>query len=209
LFFAKKFGYDKLPDFLKKLEFKFTSDWLSQYSSTERIKNMNEILKEIEKEGQTVDGLLNNDELFKINEENLENALNRNDFYRKKYARYILLKYEFLKSSNTALISNYKNISIEHILPQNPNENSQWRNDFIKDEIEDLKHNLGNLILINGKKNASLGNLDFTEKKEKYFKERIDIFPSGKIFLQQSEWKPQSIKNRQEEVIKVLLKNKI
>ncbi len=209
LFFAKKFGYDKLPDFLKKLEFKFTSDWLSQYSSTERIKNMNEILKEIEKEGQTVDGLLNNDELFKINEENLENALNRNDFYRKKYARYILLKYEFLKSSNTALISNYKNISIEHILPQNPNENSQWRNDFTKDEIEDLKHNLGNLILINGKKNASLGNLDFAEKKEKYFKERIDIFPSGKIFLQQSEWKPQSIKNRQEEVIKVLLKNKI
>lgn len=205
LFFAKKFGYDKLPDFLKKLEFKFTSDWLSQYSSTERIKNMNEILKEIEKEGQTVDGLLNNNELFKINKENLENALNRNDFYRKKYARYILLKYEFLKSSNTALISNYKNISIEHILPQNPNENSQWRNDFIKDEIEDLKHNLGNLILINGKKNASLGNLDFTEKKEKYFKERIDIFPSGKIFLQQSEWKPQSIKNRQEEVIKVLL----
>ena len=209
LFFAKKFGYDKLPDFLKKLEFKFTSDWLSQYSSTERIKNMNEILKEIEKEGQTVDGLLNNDELFKINKENLENALNRNDFYRKKYARYILLKYEFLKSSNTALISNYKNISIEHILPQNPNENSQWRNDFTKDEIEDLKHNLGNLILINGKKNASLGNLDFAEKKEKYFKERIDIFPSGKIFLQQSEWKPQSIKNRQEEVIKVLLKNKI
>ena len=209
LFFAKKFGYDKLPDFLKKLEFKFTSDWLSQYSSTERIKNMNEILKEIEKEGQTVDGLLNNDELFKINKDNLENALNRNDFYRKKYARYILLKYEFLKSSNTALISNYKNISIEHILPQNPNENSQWRNDFTKDEIEDLKHNLGNLILINGKKNASLGNLDFTEKKEKYFKERIDIFPSGKIFLQQSEWKPQSIKNRQEEVIKVLLKNKI
>ena len=209
LFFAKKFGYDKLPDFLKKLEFKFTSDWLSQYSSTERIKNMNEILKEIEKEGQTVDGLLNNDELFKINKDNLENALNRNAFYRKKYARYILLKYEFLKSSNTALISNYKNISIEHILPQNPNENSQWRNDFTKDEIEDLKHNLGNLILINGKKNASLGNLDFTEKKEKYFKERIDIFPSGKIFLQQSEWKPQSIKNRQEEVIKVLLKNKI
>lgn len=205
LFFAKKFGYDKLPDFLKKLEFKFTSDWLSQYSSTERIKNMNEILKEIEKEGQTIDGLLNNDELFKINKENLENALNRNDFYRKKYARYILLKYEFLKSSNTALISNYKNISIEHILPQNPNENSQWRNDFTKDEIEDLKHNLGNLILINGKKNASLGNLDFAEKKEKYFKERIDIFPSGKIFLQQSEWKPQSIKNRQEEVIKVLL----
>lgn len=204
LFFAKKFGYDKLPDFLKKLEFKFTSDWLSQYSSTERIKNMNEILKEIEKEGQTVDGLLNNDELFKINEENLENALNRNDFYRKKYARYILLKYEFLKSSNTVLISNYKNISIEHILPQNPNENSQWRNDFTKDEIEDLKHNLGNLILINGKKNASLGNLDFAEKKEKYFKERIDIFPSSKIFLDRSEWTPQSIKDRQKEVINKL-----
>ena len=63
---------------------------------------------------------------------------------------------------------------------------------------------MGNLILINGKKNASLGNLDFVEKKEKYFKERIDIFPSSKIFLQQSEWTPQSIKDRQKKMINML-----
>ncbi|MBI1646016.1 DUF262 domain-containing protein [Capnocytophaga sp. 051621] len=209
LLFTDKFRENRLPDFLRKLELKFTSDWLSQYTSTERIKNMNEILKEIEKEGQTVDNLLNNKELFKISKENFENALNRKDFYKKKYAKYILLKYDFLKSSNTALISNYRNISIEHILPQNPDENSQWQRDFTENEIEDLKHNLGNLILINGKKNTSLGNLDFILKKERYLKKRIDIFPSGKVFLQETEWKPQSIKDRQKEMIDTLLKEGI
>ena len=209
LLFTDKFRENRLPDFLRKLELKFTSDWLSQYTSTERIKNMNEILKEIEKEGQTVDNLLNNKELFKISKENFENALNRKDFYKKKYAKYILLKYDFLKSSNTALISNYRNISIEHILPQNPDENSQWQRDFTENEIEDLKHNLGNLILINGKKNTSLGNLDFILKKETYLKKRIDIFPSGKVFLQETEWKPQSIKDRQKEIIDTLLKEGI
>ena len=209
LLFTDKFRENRLPDFLRKLELKFTSDWLSQYTSTERIKNMNEILKEIEKEGQTVDNLLNNKELFKISKENFENALNRKDFYKKKYAKYILLKYDFLKSSNTALISNYRNISIEHILPQNPDENSQWQRDFTENEIEDLKHNLGNLILINGKKNTSLGNLDFILKKERYLKKRIDIFPSGKVFLQETEWKPQSIKDRQKEMIDTLLKQSI
>ena len=209
LLFTEKFGENRLLDFLRKLELKFTSDWLSQYTSTERIKNMNEILKEIEKEGQTVDNLLNNKKLFEINKENFENALNRKDFYKKKYAKYILLKYDFLKSSNTALISNYRNISIEHILPQNPDENSQWQRDFTENEIEDLKHNLGNLILINGKKNTSLGNLDFILKKERYLKKRIDIFPSGKVFLQETEWEPQSIKDRQKEMINTLLKEGI
>ena len=209
LLFTDKFGENRLPDFLRKLELKFTSDWLSQYTSTERIKNMNEILKEIEKEGQTVDNLLNNKKLFGINKENFENALNRKDFYKKKYAKYILLKYDFLKSSNLAYISEYKNISIEHILPQTPKENSQWKNDFTESEIEDLKHNLGNLILINGKKNTSLGNSDFLTKKEDYLKGLIDIFPSGKVFLQETEWKPQSIKDRQKEMIDTLLKQGI
>lgn len=209
LLFTEKFGENRLLDFLRKLELKFTSDWLSQYTSTERIKNMNEILKEIEKEGQTVDNLLNNKKLFEINKENFENALNRKDFYKKKYAKYILLKYDFLKSSNSAYISEYKNISIEHILPQTPKEDSQWKSDFTEDEIDDLKHNLGNLILINGKKNTSLGNSDFLTKKKDYLKGLIDIFPSGKVFLQETEWKPQSIKDRQKEMIDTLLKQSI
>ena len=209
LLFTEKFGEDRLLDFLRKLELKFTSDWLSQYTSTERIKNMNEILKEIEKEGQTIDNLLNNKKLFEINKENFENALNRKDFYKKKYAKYILLKYDFLKSSYSAYISEYKNISIEHILPQTPKENSQWKSDFTENEIEDLKHNLGNLILINGKKNTSLGNSDFMTKKKDYLKGLIDIFPSGKVFLQETEWKPQSIKDRQKEMIDTLLKEGI
>ena len=94
-------------------------------------------------------------------------------------------------------------------MPQTPKENSQWKSDFTENEIDDLKHNLGNLILINGKKNTSLGNSDFLTKKKDYLKGLIDIFPSGKVFLQETEWKPQSIKDRQKEMIDTLLKKGI
>ena len=138
----------------------------------------------------------------------MKDVLERKDIYFRRYARYVLLKYEFLLGDNTAYLSKYeKKISVEHILPQTPKDNSQWKIDFTDDERTELTHMLGNLILINRKKNSALSNLDFSYKKEKYLNGQIDIFPSSKIFSQQNEWKPQSIRNRQKEMIEILLKN--
>ena len=207
LYFCKKFGNKKLLEFLKKVEFKFSSDWILQFTPTQRIENMNKILKGLE-ESQSADEILNQVKLFDIDKQYLKDVLERKDIYFRRYARYVLLKYEFLLGDNTAYLSKYeKKISVEHILPQTPKDNSQWKIDFTDDERTELTHTLGNLILINRKKNSALSNLDFSYKKEKYLNGQIDIFPSSKIFSQQNEWQPQSIRNRQKEMIEILLKN--
>ena len=207
LYFYRKFGNKKLLEFLKKVEFKFSSDWILQFTPTQRIENMNKILKGLE-ESQSADEILNQVKLFDVDKQYLKDVLERKDIYFRRYARYILLKYEFLLGDNTAYLSKYeKKISVEHILPQTPKDNSQWKIDFTDDERAELTHTLGNLILINRKKNSALSNLDFYIKKEKYLNGQIDIFPSSKIFSQQNEWEPQSIRNRQKEMIEILLKN--
>ena len=43
-----KFGYDRILEFLSKLDNKFSSDWISQYTPTDRIEAMNNIIKAID-----------------------------------------------------------------------------------------------------------------------------------------------------------------
>ena len=173
---------------------------------TTRIENMNNILKQIE-ESNTPYELLQNNKLFEVNNESLKETLN-GDVYGRRFARYILLKYEYLQSENTVQLSNYKTISVEHILPQNPDDSSKWKKDFSDEEREYWLHKLANLVLISGRKNSRLSNLDFQEKKEKYLEGRIDIFSGSKVFIEQnSEWNVEVLKDRQESMIKELINN--
>ncbi|MDP3443716.1 MAG: DUF262 domain-containing HNH endonuclease family protein [Ignavibacteria bacterium] len=202
--FYKKFGLGQLFEFLKKLEFKFSSDWILQFTPTQRIDNMNAILKAVEV-SDNPSLIFQNHDLFLVDKNNLKMTFN-DDVYGRRFARYILLKYEYLLGDNTVQLSNYKTISVEHVLPQNPSDGSGWLRDFTTEEQEKWTHKLGNLILISKRKNSSLGNLDFTEKKNLYLKGRIDIFPSGKIFINYNNWNPQIIEQRQKSLIDELIK---
>lgn len=167
---------------------------------------MNDILKEIEK-AENLDGFLNNTSIFEINKEYLENILSSN-VYGKRFVRYILLKNEYLSGDNTVHISDYKTISVEHVLPQNPKDGSAWNNNFNDEEKEKWTHKLANLILINRRKNSKLSNLDFQEKKERYFKGKIDIFPSSKIFANYEGWDVSILEKRQKGILNSLISNK-
>jgi uncharacterized protein with ParB-like and HNH nuclease domain len=203
LHFYSKFGNESLLVFLKKLEFKFSSDWVLYFTPTQRIENMNRIIKKID-EANSPEELLNDSEIFKVNIDDLKNALSGN-VYGKRFTKYILLKYEYLIQDNSQFISNYSLISVEHILPQNPPEDSKWREWFTEEEIEQYKHKLGNLVLLNRRKNSSLSNLDFKEKKYRYFKGSIPTFPSiNKIITLKREWKKEDIEERTNEMIEKL-----
>jgi len=203
LYYYEKFGHSKIFEFLEKLEYKVSSDWIVQLTPTQRIDNINLILRAIETY-KTQDELINDIELFKIDKTELKNRL-CGDVYGRRFTRYILLKYEYLLGDDTVHISNYKTISVEHILPQNPKKNSEWRKVFNDKEREYWTHKLANLVLISKRKNSSLGNLDFIEKKERYLKGRIDIFPSNKIFQNYIKWDVDTLKERQDEMIKKLI----
>ena len=110
----------------------------------------------------------------------------------------------------TVHLSSYKTISVEHVLPQNPSENSQWRKDFTDEERDLWTHRIANLVLISKRKNSKLSNLDYEEKKEKYLKERIDVFKGSKIFLDKnSKWNVDVLQERQEKLVSMLINNSL
>ena len=93
-------------------------------------------------------------------------------------------------------------INLEHILPQNPSEDSQWVRDFTLEQRFAYTHKIGNLCLISRKKNTSLGNLDYSYKKERYFKGKIDVFSRTlSIISQHSTWKPENVEENQKKTL--------
>jgi uncharacterized protein with ParB-like and HNH nuclease domain len=80
--------------------------------------------------------------------------------------RYLLLKLDLLMGNvNTVLQYNKDSSSIEHLMPQKI-DGSAWLLDH--EEHKAWVHRLGNIVLIDRNKNASLSNRSFLEKKDKY-----------------------------------------
>lgn len=203
--YCYKFGTNCLDEFLEKLEFKFAGDWVCGVTPTMRIEAMNNILKAIDQTApDNLASLINHPSLFAIDEQEYSKNIQGN-IYKKQYCRYLLLKLEYLLNDNTVHLSNYNYITVEHILPQNPAENSQWRRDFTDEERNYWVDKLANLVLINKRKNSALSNLDFAEKKKRYLKGRIDVFQGSKVFIDSKQTlTPDILKTRQQELIELL-----
>ncbi|MFB5762584.1 DUF262 domain-containing protein [Paenibacillus medicaginis] len=201
-----KFGLGRLGEFLKKLEYKFTGDWVCGVTPTTRLEAMNNILKAIDQTPESrLHDLLGNPALFKIDAEEFRRNI-QGDVYKKQYTRYLLLKIEFLSGDNTVHLSNYQYITVEHVLPQNPPKNSQWVKDFSEADRRYWTNRLANLVLISQKKNSALSNQDFEKKKTIYLKNRIDAFRANKIFIEQnSTWTPQVLRRRQDDLTVLLM----
>jgi len=202
LLYFNKFGDEDILMFLRKLDNKFSYDWIVGYTPTKRIENINKILKEIEK-AKTSKELLRND-IFQLDINQLVNILS-DDIYGKRFTKYILLKLDYLYIDEDGKLDIPNIISIEHILPQNPEENSQWVRDFSDEERKELTHKIGNLILISRRKNSSLGRKDFEIKKIKYFKDKINMFPNSlRVMNKYTKWTPKEIRENQKEIINKL-----
>lgn len=201
--FYHKFRTTKLLEFIKALDRKLSSDWITSLSPTLRIENANAILQDIEK-SMNADGVLESQSLT-FSFDDFERIL-RMDVYGKRYARYLMMKLDLLYLEDTTPFNPPATISIEHILPQHPSNGSQWLSDFNDAEREEWTDKLGNLALISRRKNTAQGNLDFDKKKEKYFKRNVEVFSNSiRIYQKYSEWKPLQLKQNQDEVIGKLL----
>ena len=58
----------------------------------------------------------------------------------------------------------FETLSLEHILPQNPSENSEIDRLFSVAERAMLTDKIGNLVLITRRKNSSQGRLDYQDR---------------------------------------------
>ena len=96
----------------------------------------------------------------------------------------------------------YPTISIEHVLPVSPSPDSEWIKRFPdEEEREQWTHRLGNLVLLSRRKNSQAQNYDFERKKSKYFQSGVVPFALTTEVVNESEWIPAVLEQRQKRLI--------
>ncbi len=103
-------------------------------------------------------------------EENIHSKKNTEKWYGwSKALNYLLYEYELHHNPETTLNFDSSIESIEHILPQNPDQGySAKEKNWAKNP--NIVHALGNLLLIPKNANSSLSNKPFDEKRKQYLK---------------------------------------
>lgn len=104
---------------------------------------------------------------------------------------------------------NTKLFTIEHVLPQNPKEDSEWLR--IWPDIQQRKfwlNRIANLVPLTRQKNSAAQNYDFQIKKEKYFQTKAGVasYALTTQVINYDQWTPEIVSRRQEELIRILKK---
>jgi hypothetical protein len=107
-----KFAYARVLDFLTELDNKFSADWIVQYTPTDRIENMNAIIKAVE-EANSPDVLLTQG-CFAIDGDGFARALD-GAVYGRKSTHYLLLKLDYFYNDHAHRMV-FETLSVEHVL---------------------------------------------------------------------------------------------
>ena len=153
-------------------------------------------------------------------DDNTNNHLN-GSMYGNKMLNYILWEYEDSIQNKGYSIKNMfiKDEQIEHISPQTPtnganiksgydvDKNNQYSEEFKKSKL----NSIGNLMLISGSHNASIGNKAFQDKLATYkqnplLNQQAEIEDFSKEYKGYSIWKEESINQRNNKIVTFALK---
>lgn len=194
-----------LDEFLGDLERLAAFLMICRYGINERMERYGKLLTAIEKD----DDLCADESPLQLSSDEcrqFEKELN-GDVYRQvpKRRLYILLRLDSELSDGSATYD-HGVISIEHVLPQKPKADSTWCEWFPTRECRDSwVHRLGNLLLLNHRKNSSASNYEFDKKKKVYFsKGGVSPFPLTTQAIGETEWTEEVVKRRQDELAELL-----
>jgi hypothetical protein len=203
LAYYDKFRQKRLLEFLHKLNAKFAGDWLSQKTPTDRIEAMNDIIKIVEKV-DSADAVLASS-LFSFDGDAFLRVVESN-VYGRRFALYILLALDYIFQQHAQKM-HFETLSVEHILPQTPSDTSQWVKLFGVEERRIWTDRLGNLVLITRIKNSSQGRLDYSEKRDNYFRKNIDTCPNSiRVLNKHTTWTPKDVADNHQLVVGELKK---
>jgi len=198
---------DRLKRFLADLERLAAGLMILRADINERIERYAKLLTAIE---ENLDLYTLNSPLQLTSDESdrIVKTLDGDLYLIKRIRQYVLLRLDSALAEGEASYD-YAVITVEHVLPQNPSDGSNWMKWFpIEEERSQHVHRIGNLALLSRKKNAEAQNYDFDKKKEKYFTSRTGVSPFALTsqVLQQSEWTPAVIDQRQANALQSLRK---
>ncbi len=134
-------------------------------------------------------------------EESIHSKKNAEKWYQwGKALNYLLYEYELHHNPETTLNFDSSIESIEHILPQNPDQGySTKEKNWAKNP--NIVHALGNLLLISKNANSSLSNKPFDEKRKEYLKGSY----SEKEVAKNASFGIEQIKERSEKLLDFLI----
>lgn len=134
-------------------------------------------------------------------EENIHSKKNTEKWYQwGKALNYLLYEYELYHNPETTLNFDSSLESIEHILPQKPDQGySAKEKSWAKNPH--IVHALGNLLLISKNANSSLSNKPFEEKRKAYLKGSY----SEKEVAKNASFGVEQIKERSEKLLDFLI----
>lgn len=198
----------ELRKFYTDLERLASAMWLLGYDVNQRVERYGRLLAAI----SAGDDLTDDDsplQLTMLECSEAQDVLN-GDIYnlsRKSKRTMILLRLDELLSSGEASY-HFPLITIEHVLPQNPDVNGEWAKSWPDAERRKLDvHRLGNLVLLNKKQNSSASNYDFEKKKRSYFSgaDGSSPFALTTQVLKEAKWTPEVFNRRQKELLGKLI----
>ncbi|MFC4632273.1 DUF262 domain-containing protein [Dokdonia ponticola] len=225
LHYRELYGDYRIIDFIIKLDNLLTIPWLTgKRTSLTRTFIILRKMEEFKGDSfdnasiqQAADEFLDSEYLkYEYADENSNTALDINELFynlenekwgayagtRVNKTRYLLLKLDLLLGNfNTRVQFNKNNSSVEHIMPQKI-ANTEW--DIELEEHENWIHRLGNLALIDRRKNASLSNRKFSDKKIRYQGAIETRANTNYIFMRYRDWNIDSISENHIRVVSIL-----
>lgn len=223
--YRELYGDHGLTEFIIKLDNLLSATWLvgkrsGQIRNFIILRKMEEVYKSVLEKGgdrqQAADEFLSSDCLrYDYKDENANTFLNIEELFealdqekwggyagtRINKTRYILLKLDFILSGiNTQLQFEKSNSSLEHLMPQKLSD--QWN--IIPEEHKQWVHRLGNIVLIDGKKNSSLSNRPYKEKKELYIGTMESRAHTNTVLIRNQSWSIDSITANHQRIMDLL-----
>lgn len=194
-----------LSELLANLERLAASMLLRRVYATPRAQRYAELLAQLDG-GAGVDA-----EAFQLTDEERADTRKRLDgeiYLVTKVRKYVLLRLDEAIAQNPGVSYDHKIITVEHVLPQQPAEDSEWLQTFDQAQRDYWTHRLGNLLLLNRTKNAEAQNYDFEKKKDKYFssKNGVSKFALTTQVLNTPVWTPEVVRGRHQELLGVLVR---
>jgi len=102
-------------------------------------------------------------------------------------------------------------LTIEHVLPQTPDPKGQWIEWWPDADVRKVWiHRVANLVPLPRQKNSEAQNFEFAKKKDRYFKSPktgTTIYALTTQVLNETEWTPEILKDRQAMLLDFLKRN--
>lgn len=207
-FLVKHFHQTKdIKNFFINLERLAVGLMILRADINERIRKYAEILRSIELGSK--EAIIKTKELLSPDDQKKIIEVINGDLYLEKNSTriYTLLRLDSAISDGQISPSfNAKMISIEHVLPQNPRNSSQWLIDWKPEGKERWVHRLGNLVLLPRRKNSKAGNMEFEQKKTEYFYPKdVVTFPITINVINQKKWTITEVEKNQNQYLTKLV----